>query len=146
MLFTTHNLVIDGLKILMELTSQASPSHMVHLVSTGPTSGPTQAATRNPFHMHVTVLVPSSREEVLHHMLVITIIVRVQHNIILLDHNIGSLTTHSGTIRTAIQEAIAAITPKLLGLLGISILQHKTMWKFAGVVDRDMSMTELVLK
>ena len=91
---------------------------MVHLVSTGPTSGPTQAATRNPFHMHVTVLVPSSREEVLHHMLVITIIVRVQHNIILLDHNIGSLTTHSGTIRTAIQEAIAAITPKLLGLLG----------------------------
>ena len=112
-LYSTVNVVLAGFNPLMELTLQAYPSHMVHLV-TEPTSGPMLLHFESPFLIIATVLVLRIQEPVLHPMSVITIIVRVPHSIPL-KHN-GTLTTTSGTIRTAIQEAIAAITLELLGL------------------------------
>ena len=96
----------------MELTLQAYPSHMVHLVAE-PTSGPMLLGIESPFLIIATVLVLKIQEPVLRPMSVITIIVGVPHSIPL-THN-GTLTTHPGTIRTAIQEAIAVITLEPLG-------------------------------
>ena len=100
---------------LKALTSQGSPSHMVHLV-VEPTSGPMLVASRNPSFLIVTVLVLSSQEHHLHHMLVIIIIVRVPITVLPQPQAVGSPTMHCGTVRTAIREAVAAIPLGLLGL------------------------------